>query len=335
MTTVEFRRLVPDDLPLLFTWVGRPHVHRWYSPPPGSYMELVAKYGPRTEPGSAVDAFVIRVDGADAGYIQKYPLDRFPEYARLLGVDDASGIVGMDLFIGDEWRCGRGLGPLVIGRFFRELVLAEPRAHTCVADPQEGNAASIRAFEKAGFHRWKIAANERGERQCIMRRDRDTGSYRIAPIEASDFETCVRMFREMYTASFGTKAGLEEAMGTGNALYLEHLRSKLEQFPEGNVHLWRDDRIVGQLEMRLLDDEPDVAYLSLIHIVPEFRGHGLGKRLHRHAMEASHGRGKRLMRLTVGQRNRNAMDFYRRLGWTVVGTRPHRMPVAVMERPVA
>ena len=36
-----------------------------------------------------------------------------------------------------------------------------------------------------------------GERECVMRHDRDTASYRIAPIQAGDFPTCARMHRAM------------------------------------------------------------------------------------------------------------------------------------------
>lgn len=334
MPRVAFRRLAERDFPTLFTWLARPHVKRWYAPEPRSFMELVARYGPRTLPESLVQAFVVEVDGADAGYAQKYPLDGFADYRSRLGLDGEAGAWGMDLFLGDEWRTGRGLGSFVIRRFFLDEVLADAAAKTCVAGPHEGNAQSIRAFEKAGFRRWKTVANEHGERECVMRRDRDHGQYRLAPIDPKDIETCIRMYREMYVASFGSEEGLEEAMGAGNAHYLEQLHAKLAQLPEGNVHLWRDGQVVGQLEMRLLEDEPDVAYLSLIHVVEELRGHGLGKKLHAHAMQVARGRGKRLMRLSVSQRNAAAMLFYKRQGWVVLGSRPNRLPTVVMETPV-
>jgi ribosomal protein S18 acetylase RimI-like enzyme len=120
----------------------------------------------------------------------------------------------------------------------------------------------------------------------------------------------------------------------GNAHYLQQLQERIEQVPEGNAHLWRDGRIVGQLEMRPVEDDPEVIYLSLIHLVPEYRSHGLGKMLHAHAMETARKQGKRLMRLSVSQSNQNAVMFYRRLGWVVVGTRPNVKLMAVMEVPV-
>ena len=332
-TRLDFRPLAEEDLPTLFNWLSRPHVRRWWGREPGSYPEFAAKYAPRVLPGGPVDAFVIRVDDADAGYIQKYRLEDFPHYRRLLGLEAEEGVVAMDVLLGDEWRCNQGLGAYVIGRFFRERVMAGG-ARACIAGPHEADAASIRAFEKAGFRRWKVAENERGERECVMRRDLDRGEYRLAPIQPADFAAAAALCRDMYVTSFGTAEGLEELMGPADSLYLEQLAAKIAQLPDGNVHLWRDGEIVGQLEMRLLDEEPEIAYLSLIHVVAPWRGHGLGMKLHEHAVDVARAHRKRVMRLTVSQRNRAALSFYRRLGWLVVGTRPHRMPVAVMEKPV-
>ncbi len=55
------------------------------------------------------------------------------------------------LFIADSWRLGRGVGSEVIRAFSRDIVFGECGAGECVADPVQGNVASIRAFEKAGF----------------------------------------------------------------------------------------------------------------------------------------------------------------------------------------
>jgi aminoglycoside 6'-N-acetyltransferase len=149
MAAIAFRRLSADDLQSLYLWLDRPHVAKWYAPTPSSFAEMAAKYGPRTEASSVVRSYIVSVDGADCGYAQTYPAIAFPDYAAALNC--GSGAWGIDLFIADPWRLGHGLGTEVIRRFCSDIVRGECGATECVADPAEGNAASLRAFEKAGF----------------------------------------------------------------------------------------------------------------------------------------------------------------------------------------
>ena len=142
---------------------------------------------------------------------------------------------------------------------------------------------------------------------------------------------CVDFRRDMYLASFGTEAGLEEEMGPDASLYLAQLARRLEQLPEGNAHLWRHGEIAGQTEMSLLDEEPGVGYVHLFYVAPGERGRGLGRLLHQHAAAVFTARGMRRMRLSVGARNEAAIAFYRAAGWRRVGPRAHREPMDVME----
>ena len=313
----------------MFLWLLRPHVGKWYAAAPTSFAEVVAKYGPRTLPESPVRACIVVVDGKDVGYIQSYPLSLFPEYAERLGCEAA--VAGIDLFIGDELFLGWGLGARAIRRFVDEVVFAQPGVEACIAGPAEGNVASIRAFEKAGFRRWKSAANERGEAECVMRLERTPERFRLAPIVLPrDLQTCIAFRRDMYLASFGSLDGLDEEMGKGDALYVEQLEAKIAQVPEGNSHLWEGERIVGQAEMRF-DDDPGAGYVSLFYLVPECRGQGLGRLLHEHAVSVFGARGMRAIRLSVSTRNAAAIAFYRKLGWASMGPRPHKQPMELME----
>ena len=333
MREIAFRSLGIDDMQSLFLWLLKPHVAKWYSAAPGSFMEVVAKYGPRTQRESAVQAFVIVVDGKDVGYIQGYPLERFPDYAARIGAE--GGAMGVDLFIGEEMFLGWGLGARAIRHFVSEIAFSKPEVPACIAGPLEGNTASIRAFERAGFRRWKSVENEHGEHECVMRRDRSLERYVLKPIDLSRHEdTCAAFRRDMYVASFGTSDGLDEEMGADNALYLQQLRERVAQLPEGNSHLWEGERIVGQTEMRL-DEEPGVGYVSLFYLAPEARGQGLGKLLHEHAVNVFKARGMKKARLSVASRNKEAIAFYRKLGWVSAGTRPHRHPMERMELALA
>jgi RimJ/RimL family protein N-acetyltransferase len=172
MGEIAFRRFAVEDMQQLYLWLGRPHVAKWYAPSPSSFAEMVAKYAPRTDAGNVVQAYIASVDRADCGYIQTYPIREFPDYARAL--ECAEGAAGVDLFIADAWRLGRGLGAQVLRRFVDEIVFGANGAGECVAGPSEGNTPSIRAFEKAGFTRWKVIRMEGAEPECVMRRLRGT-----------------------------------------------------------------------------------------------------------------------------------------------------------------
>ena len=168
---IAFRRFDAADFQQVFLWLLRPHVVRGYGSAPGSFMEFVAKFGARTREDSAVQAYIVTIDGVDAGYIQTYSIAEFPEYAAQLGCDDKAA--GVDLFIGEEGLTHRGLGPRALERFVEDVVFGRNGASCCFAGPAEGNRDSIRAFEKAGFRHWKtVKVGETGS-EWVMRRERD------------------------------------------------------------------------------------------------------------------------------------------------------------------
>ena len=171
MAAIAFRRFGPADLQSLYLWLTRPHVTKWYAPAPRNFAEFSARYAPRTEERHPVQAFIVSVDGADCGYIQTYRVDEFPDYAARL--ECGAGAAGIDLFIADAWRMNHGLGSKIVRSFVDEIVFGANAASECIAGPAEGNLASIRAFEKAGFARWKTVQNERNESECVMRRVRE------------------------------------------------------------------------------------------------------------------------------------------------------------------
>jgi len=145
---VGFRPLGAGDLPLLYDWLGREHVRRWWGSR-GAYGEAVAEYLDAIEGRDPTDLYVIVVAGEDVGLIQTYLLADYPDYASLIGAGDESA--GLDVFLGDAGLTGSGLGTYVIRTFVSEVVFARTETRSCLADPDVRNLASIRAFEKAGF----------------------------------------------------------------------------------------------------------------------------------------------------------------------------------------
>ena len=147
---IAFASLTAGDLPLLYEWLGREHVLRWWGER-GTYADVVDHYLPSIDGSDPSDLYSIVVDGRAVGFIQTYLLADYPEHAVLLGAGPEAA--GLDLFIAEPELIGRGLGPEAIRSFVDGVVFARAATRACIADPDVRNLASIRAFEKAGFVR--------------------------------------------------------------------------------------------------------------------------------------------------------------------------------------
>jgi RimJ/RimL family protein N-acetyltransferase len=165
MESITFRRLAREDFALLHEWLNRDHVRRWWREQP-TPEEVEAKYGPRTSRDEKVDVYVIELDGRPEGMIQTYLVSDHPEW-----IGDEPGVAGVDLFIADEGRTGRGLGPRIVTEFLRSVVFAAPTTTACATSPEVTNTVSIRAFEKAGFARVREIPGEWGP-ELLMRVER-------------------------------------------------------------------------------------------------------------------------------------------------------------------
>jgi aminoglycoside 6'-N-acetyltransferase len=162
---IEFRPLTEEDLPLVASWLRREHVREWWRDPIDDAIDkrLAGIEAGRTE------QFLIVVDDVPVGMIQAYLVSDYPEWEEIVGAEP--GLIGLDLFIGEEDWVGRGVGPRVIDAFTREVVFARPGTSACVATVEEANRRSWRAFEKAGFRRVRDVEEE-GLPHRLMRLDR-------------------------------------------------------------------------------------------------------------------------------------------------------------------
>jgi aminoglycoside 6'-N-acetyltransferase len=169
---LSFRPMRADDLPQLHEWLQRPHVARWYHDH-GPYEGVVAHYLPAIEGRDPTDHYIVVLDGAPIGMLQTYVVADYPDYAALVGVTDRA-TAGVDILVGEEELTGRGLGTAILRRFVAEVVLARPETTAVVADPDAANAASLRAFEKAGFRAVGEFVEEPGDGQThvLVRLDR-------------------------------------------------------------------------------------------------------------------------------------------------------------------
>jgi GNAT superfamily N-acetyltransferase len=140
---------------------------------------------------------------------------------------------------------------------------------------------------------------------------------------------CVAFRRDSYICSFGEDGFFHEA-GPEGVDYIEWLRLRIARFPDGHVHVWHGDQIVGQMEMQILE-EPRRGYVNLFYLVQEMRGTGASEELQEYAMDFMRRHGVQIAQLSVSPTNARALAFYHKQGWRDLGLRPGRDNVNLME----
>jgi RimJ/RimL family protein N-acetyltransferase len=168
---IGFRPLTADELPLLYEWLQRKHIQRWWTDRE-TCDEVVQHYLPAIEGSEPTDLYLILSDGLPVGFIQTYRVSDYPEYRDLVAVEE--GVAGVDLFVAEPDLTGRGFGSEALRRFVADIVFSDPEIHACVADPDAENIASLRAFEKAGFRivRRFVDPDDQHKLHALLRLDR-------------------------------------------------------------------------------------------------------------------------------------------------------------------
>ena len=167
--SLSFRALTEADMPLMHKWLNTPHVLEWYRDwgKTGPTLEQVAeKFLPRARDQTVVQSFIIIRDGQPIGHIQTYRVADFPAASAM--VEDAGGVAGVDILIGEEEHVHIGLGSHILRAFLREIVFAGPSVTRCTIDPEPENCIAIRAYEKAGFRYTHTAWNAEDRVQAYM-----------------------------------------------------------------------------------------------------------------------------------------------------------------------
>ena len=156
-------------------WLHNPVVARWYGTGP-DYAAVERKYAPRIAGETPVAPYVIVYGNQPIGYLQTYRIADYPAYARSIGVVDAPGAWGVDLFIGEDRYRGRGLGASALRAFTKQIVFAHCGATACLIGPHPDNAVALRAYTRAGFHYVRsIAADDSSEPVWLMEHARTAG----------------------------------------------------------------------------------------------------------------------------------------------------------------
>lgn len=145
---IHFRLLAEADLPLLRSWLRRPHVQRWWRGVP-TLDELRAHYQPRMQAISPTRAFIAVQGRRDIGFLQCYTV--MGSGGGWWEGETDPGARGIDQFLAHEADLGQGLGSAMV-RSFVEGLFADPAVTVVQTDPSPANHRAVRAYLRAGFH---------------------------------------------------------------------------------------------------------------------------------------------------------------------------------------
>ncbi|MET0311092.1 MAG: GNAT family N-acetyltransferase [Burkholderiaceae bacterium] len=166
MSQFVFDPLREADLPMFREWLQRPHCAEWWGEAE-SMEELREDYV--RNPGTT-RPYIVLLDGERVGYIQSY-------VAKDSGggwweeVSDP-GVRGIDQFLADGSRLGRGLGRRMI-RAFLAKIFEDPAVTYVQTDPDPDNLRAVRCYTAAGFEPVKRVVTPDGE-ALLMHCTRDS-----------------------------------------------------------------------------------------------------------------------------------------------------------------
>ena len=145
----NFQPIQKKDLPLLFEWLGLPHVVEWWRES-RDYNTFHPKYQ-QWMGDPTIGQFLICHDTKAVGFISWYDCAHCPIRAE----EFPEATFGMDLFIADTDYIGKGYGQKVIKQFIDQILMPmEPKK--IIVDPEITNARSVHVFEKVGFKKTRI-----------------------------------------------------------------------------------------------------------------------------------------------------------------------------------
>lgn len=142
--SLSLRPLEDQDIEAVAQWLEAPHVRKWFERP-WSWLEEIRE---RNTSFTWIQHRIAVLNDAAIGFCQYYDCSQCKVDAPWQ--DEPPGTYGIDFLIGDPGYLGQGYGTEVIRLVSREASRV-PGAIKLIADPEPGNALSIRALEKNGF----------------------------------------------------------------------------------------------------------------------------------------------------------------------------------------
>lgn len=167
------------------------------------------------------------------------------------------------------------------------------------------------------------------EQSCFMK----IGPLTFQPINlVKSSDLCVRFREDSFIVSFGDSFRFYEEDNKGDQRYLKWLEEKISKNPASAIHVIEGSKIIGQIELGVFKNDPEIGYVNLYYLIPEKRGIGFSRYLDEYVTQYFLGFGFKKCRLSVSPSNVRAVRFYEKNGWKDIGPREGQPEVNLMEK---
>src|SRR5258706_1714063 len=143
---MTWRRVTPDDFPLLARWLAAPHVARWWHHET-SAQAVERDFGPSARSEEPNEDLLAFLNGSPLGLLQRSFLHDYPEYLTDLASITAvpARAMTIDYLIGDAANVRHGIGSNLIRSALEHLWTDHKDAECVIVAAHAHNVWSLRA----------------------------------------------------------------------------------------------------------------------------------------------------------------------------------------------
>lgn len=145
-------------------------------------------------------------------------------------------------------------------------------------------------------------------------------------------DVCISFREDSFVVSFGDAKKFYEEDGNGAERYIDWLKEKIQLDPLSVVHIWQENEIIGQIELRSHLKNSTCGYVNLYYLIPARRGIGIGKFLDQFMSDYYKIAQVDKVQLSVSPTNLSAITYYKKMGWLDMGPREGHPEVHTMEK---